>query len=106
MFVSKGLFCCCGCIREAAVVLNDVDGIVVGFIERTGFVDEKLFKSLLENIVIGRDDLWSLLIFASVRNFAVEEIFDPVLVPLTALVAGGIDSTMAAVIVLERFIII
>ena len=58
----------------------------------------------MDDIVIGLDGRWSFPTFASVRAFTVEERFDPVLVPLTARVAGGIDSTIVEVIVFERFI--
>jgi hypothetical protein len=110
---TKGLFCCCCCcwcccVRLAAVVRSDEEGAVVAIIERAGLDDDELLKSLLvfiEDIVIGRVFLWSFPILEIVRNFAVDERFDPVLVPLTARVAGGFDSTIAAVVVFERLII-
>lgn len=109
--VIKGLFWCwCGCcVRAAAVVRNDEVGTVVVVIERVGLVDDKLLKSfvllLIEVIVIGRDDRWCLPILVSVRNFTPDEGFDPVLVPLTARVGGGIESTPVEVVVFERLII-
>lgn len=79
--------------------------VVVVVIERAGLVDDELFKSLFDDIVTGLDGRCNLLVLFNVRSFVVDDRFDPVLVPLTARVADGTDSTIAAVIVFERLII-
>ena len=88
-----------------AVVRKAVEGIDVVVIVRVGLIDDVFIKSFVDVIVNGLDNLCNLPTVVANRGLTVRDAFEPVLVPLTALIAGEIESVMVVLIVFDRVLI-